>query len=113
MRKLDAAFAYLLQQPSDPIIPPHPTCAYHVSTTDRVRIKSLVEATRIAAVEAAEKSGYSQWADESSNDGDKDEQDSPAGSAHEEVDVERHGKVAMGLAKMYERTLEILGDRLS
>ncbi len=77
-----------------------------MSPTDKVRIKSLISSTRVAAVDSAEKSGYSPPVMDLSDD----EDDEP--TASEEEMYEDHDKVSVGLAKMYQQTLELLGDTL-
>ena len=61
-------------------------------------------------MDAAEKSGYSPQVMELSDDEDPDENDEPAAS--EEEIYEDHDNVSIGLAKMYQQTLELLGDTL-
>ena len=81
-----------------------------MSPTDKVRIKSLISATRVAAVDTAEKSGYSPQVMDLSDDDDPDEDDEPT-AGEEEIDGD-HDKVSVGLSKMYQQTLELLGDTL-
>jgi hypothetical protein len=85
--------------------------SHEVSSTDKVRIKSLISSTRVAAVERAEKSGYSSSVLDMLDDEEIEEEDELA------IDEEEHGgishdMVSRGLSKMYEQTLELLGDEL-
>ena len=58
IRKLDAAFRHLLHRHNTTSMVIDDQPPYHVSTADRVRIKSLVEDTRVVAVEAAVHTGH-------------------------------------------------------
>ena len=49
--------------------------SHSVSSTDKVRIKSLISSTRVAAVERAEKSGYSSSVLDMLNDEETEEED--------------------------------------
>jgi len=114
IEKLDLVFSYLLQQSStlledsrQPDIP---------SATDRVRIKSLVLATRIAVVEveAASQSGDSLISPGPSDDENRVHDEDPASSREEEEinGSSVHDFVAAGLSRVYRKTLELLGDDL-
>jgi hypothetical protein len=83
-----------------------------VTPTDKVRIKSLVSATRVAAVERAEKSGYSQSAVEMSDEEDTEEDNEPEIGEEEENPGISHDLVSRGLSKIFQQTLELLGDDL-
>jgi hypothetical protein len=83
-----------------------------VSPTDKVRIKSLISTTRVAAVETAEKSGYSHSVLDAS-----DEDDTEEGGDEPAVGGEDNGRisddlVSRGLSKIFQQTLEFLGDDL-
>jgi hypothetical protein len=93
LKKLDEGFSSLLRfQIGD---------GYHVTTTDKVRIKSLVEETRVVAVEVASETGHGQMMDdEDSEDGEVDDDD------------EIPDQVSMSLSTIYRRTLDLLGDSL-
>jgi Subunit 11 of the general transcription factor TFIIH len=108
--KLDQAFASLLSQGRHSASPiADGAIDYLVSVTDRVRIRSVIECTRIIAVETTAKSGASadlpdvsesftdsEYEDHAAADGNRQERDS----------------LDMGISKMYERSLNILGDSL-
>jgi hypothetical protein len=85
-----------------------------VSSTDKVRIKSLISSTRVAAVERAEKSGYSPSILDMLDDEEIEEDDDELviGEEEEEHGGISHDVVSRGLSKMYEQTLELLGDEL-
>ena len=110
--KLDAAFAHLLQPPS--YVPSIDLPTYSVSATDKVRIKSLVSATRVAAVDVAAKSGYSSaLIPIAGSDMDLDESDEESSEeAQEEEEDEMRDRVGKGLARMYQQTVSLLGDEL-
>lgn len=87
--------------------------SHEVSSTDKVRIKSLISSTRVAAVERAEKSGYSSSILDMLDEEETEEEDDELAIGEEE----EHGginpdAVSRGLSKMYEQTLELLGDEL-
>jgi hypothetical protein len=86
--KLDRAFSTLLQG--------------QVSMTNKVRIKSLIEETRIAAVNASGQTGVQGDSDsEEEEDDDDDDDDHQATST------------SLALSRIYKKTLEILGDDLT
>ena len=83
-----------------------------VSSTDKVRIKSLISTTRVAAVATAEKSGHSPSVMEMSDDDGSEEDEQQAISEEEKDEGISHDQVSRGLSKMYQQTLELLGDDL-
>jgi len=85
--------------------------SHEVSSTDKVRIKSLISSTRVAAVETAEKSGHSSSVLDMLNDEDTEEEDDEPAIGEEDGGIS-HDAVSRGLSKMYEQTLELLGDEL-
>lgn len=113
--KIDEGFASLLQPPNNGNpggVPP-----YHVSTTDKVRIKSLVEETRVAAVNAASASGHVASIEDLSeidteDDDDEDDVDDDATVENDEEEQADALAVPLKLSRVYKRTLEILGDSL-
>jgi hypothetical protein len=111
-KRLDAAFAYLLQPPS--ASGNGLSARSHVvSPTDKVRIKSLISATRVAAVDTADKSGYSPSVMDTSDEEDTEkEDDEPAMGEEEENGGISHNLVTRGLPKIFQQTLELLGDNL-
>lgn len=100
IKKLDTAFASLLQGTSGEAIRSHP-----VSTTEKVRIKSIVEETRLQAVHAASSSGLSTEVEETSDE----ESDNEAMDIDDEADDQ---PTALAIARIYKSTIEILGDSL-
>jgi hypothetical protein len=105
VKRLDEGFAYLLRSSQDQFASSNRSI-YQVSTTDKVRIKSLAEETRVVAVEVASDNAVE--LDESES-----EEDAYATTA---VDAQEHEQetdhVSMSLSKIYRRTIEILGDSL-
>ena len=81
-----------------------------------MRIKSLISSTRVAAVETAEKSGFPpSVADLEEVDLVTEEEDDEPQVGEEEKggnDGISHDQVSRGLAKIYQQTLELLGDEL-
>ena len=59
--------------------------SHEVSSTDKVRIKSLISSTRVAAVERAEKSGYSSSVLDMLNDEETEEEEDDELAIREEV----------------------------
>lgn len=108
--KLDQGFVALLQ-PSENGSAPGAT-SHSVSTTEKVRIKSLVEETRVAAVRAASASGHQanihDISEVDTTDEDEDQEDND-GDDGGDLDSD---SISLGIAKVYKRTLEILGDSL-
>lgn len=116
--KIDQGFALLLQAANHD----HPggSPPYHVSMTDKVRIKSLVEETRVAAVNAASASGYAaSTADISEIDSDEeDDDDDEANIDSDDIAVREDEQLSastipLKLSRVYKQTLEILGDSLA
>ena len=109
--KFDRAFVSLLQ------IPPEHTTTPGVrqpTKTERVRIKSIVEGTRVAAVNSATESGLSASILEQVSDDEDDQTETEGESAST---VEGHSRddstVGADLGRIYRSTLEILGDNLT
>jgi hypothetical protein len=107
--KLDLAFVALLRPSTRPS---HSQLDAHLSTTDRVRIKSLVEETRVVAVNCASAAGYTASVQDLSLSDDTDEDDDEEQLTEHDAS---NGDDAIGIAlsKIYKRTLEILGDALA
>jgi hypothetical protein len=78
------------------------------SRTDKVRIKSLVEETRVAAVNCAINSGISADLDDPSDDEDMSEP-----SALNAPQNYSESSVSAGLGRIFKGTIEILGDSLA
>ena len=107
VRKLDSAFVALLQPAG------HSTdgLGSRLSMTDKVRIKSLIEETRVTAVNCASSAGYAASVpDLSSDDDTEDEEDAPW---PDDGPIQNDEAIGMALSKIYKRTLEILGDSLA
>lgn len=109
--KLDQAFAILLNHDRDPVLAVATDTNHHlVSVTDRVRIRSVIERTRIIAVEASTKkpasaSAESQDVLENFTDTDYDDF-TPDSNRHD------RDSLNMSISQIYERSLSILGDSL-
>lgn len=113
--KFDHAFASLLQgsdvETGEPL-PGFSTSRRGVSGTDKVRIKSLVERTRVYVAEAMSKGEFEED-DESPPDTDIEGDlilDEPA-----DLDVDEDGEVEnwqMRVARVYDKTLVEIGDSM-
>jgi ribosomal protein L12E/L44/L45/RPP1/RPP2 len=107
--KVDQGFASLLQASQKPASSaPSP---YHVSMTEKVRIKSLIEETRVTAVNAASASGQAASIHDLS-DADTEDDEDEGDEDDDDVDRSDSMAVSLGVSKIYRRTLEILGDSL-
>jgi len=81
--------------------------------TDKVRIKSLVEETRVAAVNAASASGHvATMEDLSEIDTEDDHFEDGEPVQSDQEDQPDALAVPLKLSRVYKRTLEILGDSL-
>jgi Subunit 11 of the general transcription factor TFIIH len=101
--KLDLAFAMLLNMRNYSLTPAGDMNNFLVSVTDRVRIRSVIERTRLLAVEISEGEETS----EGIADSDFGSQAGP-----EDVCADDKDSLDMSISSMYERTLTILGDSL-
>lgn len=106
LTKLDVAFVALLR--TNPAISTRRS-SYGPSTTDKVRIKSLIEETRVVAANRASSAGYTASVQDFSSEEDSDSEDDDYGDSLQQTDA----SVSMALSKVYKGTLEILGDSLS
>jgi hypothetical protein len=108
--KIDQAFSSLLSGSENGSSGTEP--AYHVSVTEKVRIRSLVEDTRIAAVNAAFEGGHAASIQDLTDleTEDEDEEDSEEDDIHA---TQAAASMPLALSKIYKRTLEILGDSLA
>ncbi len=108
--KMDQAFAILLSQRKDRMVPSTIEESNRlVSVTDRVRIRSVIESTRIIAVEASTKDrapADSKDASECFTETDNEEPTLGDGN------VQDGNSINMSISRMYERSLSILGDSL-
>lgn len=108
--KIDQAFAILLSRRRDPMAPIAANSNDHlVSITDRVRIRSVIESTRIVAIEtSARRNPLDDGQDISETFTDTDYDDSTSTDGHRQ----HRNLLNMSISKMYERSLSILGDSL-
>jgi len=108
--KLDTAFASLLLGKDLDTGDSLPGFANRrgLSGTEKVRIKSLVERTRVAVVEVMNKGEYEEDVEEDGETGEEDEDDN--GMA--DIDYDASTDYAMEVAKVYDKTLVELGDTL-
>lgn len=104
LTKIDEAFVALLSAPAEDSL--LGTNNRSPSKTDRIRIKSLAEETRIAAVNAATRSGWSADLDDS-----EDEFESEVLSV-DFPETYDDSAINAGLGRIYKGTIEILGDTL-
>jgi hypothetical protein len=117
--KLDIAFASLLQGhhvETGELLPGFET-GRKVNGTEKVRLKSLVDQTRMTVMDVIGIAGVEE--DESVNDETETEDDFETGDemniddeVGNERDEERFGEREMGVAKIYDRTVVELGDTL-
>lgn len=88
-----------------------------VSMTEKVRIKSIAEMCRLAVVEAREREDSKVTEEEEDDDNDEKDLDGAAEDDSDDVDgadeyAEPAGRWEMEAAKVYERTIQLLGDEL-
>ncbi|GKZ23722.1 hypothetical protein AbraIFM66951_009754 [Aspergillus brasiliensis] len=107
LRKLDEVFAELLGGGEG-----QKKCV--VSMTEKVRIKSIAESCRVLVVETREKENEDGLGEEDDYDEDEDEEfEDVYGNANKLEDyMPIPGKWEMETAKVYERTIQLLGDEL-
>ncbi|EXJ92058.1 hypothetical protein A1O3_00608 [Capronia epimyces CBS 606.96] len=109
--KIDQGFASLLQPSEEGNF--SSGASHRVSMTEKVRIKSLIEETRVAAVRAASASGHDASVHDISGTDTDDEEDELSDDVDESNDDPPSSlPISLGVAKIYKRTLEILGDSL-
>lgn len=105
LAKIDQAFATLLQPAqNENISRSHP----QVSVTEKVRIKSLIEHTRVEAVNAAASSGHDARLQDITDTETEDDYDEDEA----QFDDEESLSIPLAISRIYKRTLEILGDAL-
>lgn len=116
LRKLDAIFASLLvgeDVESGLALSGFERTRKVVSMTEKVRIKSLAETARVAVVEARERNNDEDELEEEEEDeidlDDDDDDDDVFGT---EDFHHGPGRWEMETARIYERTIQILGDEL-
>ena len=114
LHKLDMTFSSLLQGrdvDSGDLLPGFET-GRGLSTTQKVRIKSLVERTRVIVVEVM-RGGEPMEEDESDGAEDRDDDDDNDNEEADMNDIEEEvGQWEMEIAKVYDRTLVELEDTL-
>lgn len=108
--KIDQAFATLLQ-PSEDLATSTPS-SHQVSMTEQVRIRSLVEETRIVAVNIASAGGYLNGIRDISELETEDEEEEESDDDGDDDEPSQVMSISLGISKIYKRTLEILGDAL-
>lgn len=114
LRKLDSVFASLLL--GEDVESGAPLSGFEnkpnlISMTEKVRIKSIAETCRVAVVEAKE-NDKSKAGGEDDNENPRDDEDEDEGSFYGTEEYESIGRWEMETAKVYERTIELLGDEL-
>jgi len=79
--------------------------------TEKVRIKSLVEETRIMAVQVASGSGYAaNVAGLTTDDETEEDEEAQSPSSDDGLGADT---VSMDIGRIYKQTIEILGDTLT
>ena len=118
LRKLDSVFAsLLLGEDADTGEPLSGFEGRHnvVSMTEKVRIKSLAETCRVAVVEASEQVDEEADAEEgadSFDEGDDDDDDDDDDFGTGTGEYQAPGRWDMEAARVYEKTIQLLGDEL-
>jgi hypothetical protein len=102
LSKIDQAFVALLSTPPSDLAASAVTRS--PTQTDKVRIKSLTEDTRVAAVNVAIKSGWEADLEDSEDESEVTSSDFP--QAYDDF------AVSAGLGRLYKGTIELLGDSL-
>jgi hypothetical protein len=109
--KIDQAFAAILRAATaaDASSGLHPG----VNMTEKVRIRSLIMETRVAAVNAATSSGYAARV-EDVTDTETEEEDytTDTSAMEDQAESSQNMSISIALSKVYSRTLDILGDSL-
>ena len=108
--KIDQGFATLLQPAQNGNTPA--TLPHQVSMTEKVRIKSLIEETRVAAVNAASSGGHAAGVHDISETETEDDDDGlDEAEDGDEIDPQNMS-ISFAVSRIYKGTLEILGDSL-
>ncbi|KAL1975375.1 hypothetical protein VTN31DRAFT_3767 [Thermomyces dupontii] len=113
LKKLDRVFASLLlghDVDDGTVLSGFENRRNVVSMTEKVRIKSIAEATRLAVVDLWERGGEEEEKGEQQEEEEEDSEDAADGVDGEEMDG--IGMWEMQAARIYERTIQILGDEL-
>lgn len=106
-RKLDAAFSTLL---SDAARSPE---AHGISTTDKVRIRSLAQETRLEMINIAAKTGFSVNSDDQSDEDEDDEETDADDDLTDKGNETSTHSISLSLGQVYEKTMQILGADLA
>lgn len=116
LRKLDSVFASLLtgeDADSGAPLAGFETRSNVVSTTEKVRIKSIAETCRVTVVEAREtvdEPADGEDSDDDDDDDDEEEMEDVYGTSDYYADAP--GRWEMETARVYEKTIQLLGDEL-
>jgi hypothetical protein len=115
LRKLDAVFAALLL--GEDVESGAPLSGFEnnpnlISMTEKVRIKSIAETCRVAVVEARENDKSVAGEEDDENSSDDEDEDMDGDGAFVTGEYESIGRWEMETAKVYERTISLLGDEL-
>lgn len=111
-RRFDLAFSTLLKEASNA------SEASAINNTDKVRIRSLAQETRVEMINIASSSGHSMNVRSTRNGNDHHTIDDNEFDDSDEDDETEYGEdaavpsIAASLGKVYEKTLEILGGEL-
>jgi hypothetical protein len=117
--KLDIAFASLLQgrhvETGEPL--PGFETGRKVNGTEKVRLKSLVDQTRMTVMDVIGIAGTEEDEDgddetETENEFETGDEMDIDGEVGNELDEEKFGEREMGVARIYDRTVVELGDTL-
>ncbi|RJE19697.1 hypothetical protein PHISCL_07972 [Aspergillus sclerotialis] len=115
LRKLDCIFASLLTGQDAETESPLPGFENRrdlVSMTEKVRIKSIVESCRVAVVETRGQEGDGSTSDGSVGATEEEDEDDLTGSSDLDGFGEPVGRWEMEAARVYEKTIQLLGDEL-
>ena len=110
VKKLDMAFSRLLQMPSMGLNDNTEVSGYRLSPTEKVRIKSLIQETRVVAVDLAASAGLNANAQDLYDTDDTTDEDTDADV--EMTNVDSTEAIMAGLSRIYRQTMDILGDTL-
>lgn len=123
LKKLDTMFASLLQgedAETGEALAGFENRRDQVSMTEKVRIRNIVETARVMVVQAQDNDGDSIGGDGGDNgDGDGDDEDDEDEEMDDDdygiegsVSVNAPGRWEMESARVYEKTIQLLGDEL-
>lgn len=109
VKRLDAAFTNMLRRLAVVEATTEDKSSYQISATERVRIRSLVEDTRVMAVEVAGRSGHRAEVQDLS---DSEETERESEIENPNIGNPPSDDISIAISKIYKQTLEILGDSL-